>query len=470
MLACMNEVTQLIDNYRVNLDGGDVIPDRPYEEVEELLKESLPKEGTSIPSVMDQIRRDYIPNCSKVGHPNFLAWMNNSSCDAGLLGEMINVGLAQVPFTFKGGKSATVIEHLVTEWFCQIFNYPENSSGSMVSGGTVANLTALTVAREKYTDGAMERGLQNRKKILRIYTSEQVHVSIERAVGILGIGMDHLVKVPCDEYHRMDVEALEAAIKKDRDRGYMGFCVVAQGGSATVGAVDSIEAIADICQRYDLWLHVDAAYGGGAILTDYGKKVFKGIERADSITTDPHKWFYMPVEAGLILFRDKCRLTNTFLKSSCSSYRGEMDSVNRMNNGIQIAQTSKSFKVWFALKVYGLDLIKRCIEKDIELARFGTKLFLETGRWDIVNAVDLSILCVRYKSEIKNNLDYDKLHMTILDEYEKSGEGLLTQASVDGAVSIRICFANHRTTKDDVMELVKKLDDIAKIEEMKLRN
>lgn len=456
-----NAVQALILRYRKNLYEEPVCPDIDYEDLRRQLTTDLPIFGQDCAGVLSEIERLVIPGCTKVGHPRFLAWMNNSSCDAGILGEMINAGLSQVPFTVKGGQSVSVIEHLVGQWFCRMFRYPEGSTGSMVSGGTVANLTAMTVAREAIRPHAMSAGIQGNDKPLRLYMSQHGHVSLERAAGILGIGTRNIVRIELDSALRMNPECLEQAIRKDLDQGYTPFCVVAQAGSATVGAVDDIEAVAEICNKFDLWLHVDAAYGGAAILTDRGQQLYRGIQRADSITTDPHKWFYMPVEAGLVLFKNKNLLIDTFLQSSCNSYRGPLDAVNLMNNGIQIAQASKAFKVWFALKYYGIQKIAACIEKDLALAREFAERIMATGKWEIMNEVQLSTVCIRHVAAAADESLGNTLQQKILERLEHSGKALLSPVVLSGKLCIRICFANHRTTSHDVSILIGTLTKIA---------
>ncbi|MCP4349559.1 MAG: aminotransferase class I/II-fold pyridoxal phosphate-dependent enzyme [Desulfobacterales bacterium] len=459
----LEAVQSLILNYRKNLCKKPVYPITDYNEIEQKLTSELPMEGSDYAAVISETEQNVIPGCTKIGHPGFLAWMNNSSCDAGILGEIINTGLAQVPFTFKGGKSMTAIEHIVPQWFCRMFNFPAQSTGSIVSGGTVANLTALTVARETMFPDSMQEGIQNNSHPLRVYMSTQGHVSVERSVGLLGIGTRNIVKIGTDANFRIDTDALEGAINKDRANGCLPFCVIAQAGSASTGAVDDIDRLADICEKYHLWLHADAAYGGGAILTEQGKQLLKGIHRADSVITDPHKWFYMPVESGLVLFKEKKRLTETFLKSSCNSYRGSMDSVNLMNTGIQIAQTSKAFKIWFAMKVYGLNKIKACIENDLFLAKECCERLKNTGKWDIVNDVSLSTVCMRYTDDSRDESSSDALQHNILNQLEQSGKALLSSAIVSGRVCIRVCFANHRTTLEDVTGLVQTLTNIGDV-------
>lgn len=445
--TAMRRAQEIVVSYRQSLAVDPVCPGIAYDEIERRLEEPLPFEGQGIAKVLAAVEDLVVPGCTKVGHPRFLAWMNNSSCDAGIVGEMINVGLAQVPFTFKGGPSATAIERLVGRWFCRLFGLPEGSAASFTGGGTLANLTALAVARESRFPGSGSEGVPAGAGAPKLYVSEQGHVSIDRSVGLLGLGTRNLVKIGTDARHRMELASLASAIRRDEASGSRPFCVVAQAGSASLGAVDEIDALADLCARHGLWLHVDAAYGGAAVLTERGRRVLKGIERADSITTDPHKWFYMPVETGLALFRNRERLLETFLGSSCPSYRGPMDEINLMNNGLQIAQAPKAFKVWFALKAYGLKALQACIDKDLDLARQFAEAIAAIPGWEVLGEVQLSTVCVRFRGT-------DQTQHRILERLESSGLALLSSTLVGGRTAIRVCFANHRTQMDDVRILV----------------
>jgi len=286
-------ISEIVFRYRDNLNQEPLLPSIGYSDLYQLLYEEMPYHGVAIEKLLIDVQDKIIPNSSKIGHPRFLAWMNNAGSDAGVLGDLINIGLNQVPFMYKAGPAATVIEDVVIQWMGQLFGYCGDFGGTFVSGGTTANLISLLVAREAKTDNTMVNGIAADTKLL-LYVSEQGHATIERAIGILGIGTKNIRKIPTDSQFRMDIAALERQIEEDVSNHYQPFCIVAQGGSATVGAVDPIADIASICKRYNVWLHVDAAYGGAAMLVKEKRPLFQGIECADSITVDPHKWFYVP--------------------------------------------------------------------------------------------------------------------------------------------------------------------------------
>jgi len=458
-----NDIAEIIFRYRDNLDQEPIIPSVGYSELYEAFNKELPYNGAAIEDLLTEVKEKIVPNSSKVGHPRFLAWMNNAGCDAGFLGDLINAGLNQNPFMYKAGPAATVIEDIVVQWMGKLFGYSGGFGGTLVSGGTTANLTALLVAREAKAGNTMIDGIGQGAKLL-LYMSEQGHTTIERAIGILGIGTGNIRKIPTDDQFRMDVKALEIQIRNDLADNYQPFCVVAQGGSANVGSVDPIDPIAAICRKYDLWLHVDAAYGGAAILSQSKKYLFQGIEQADSITVDPHKWFYIPTEAGLVLIKDREKLYDTFTKTSCKAYKGNNTETNFLDYGLQLARTSRAIKVWFAFKTYGFEKIGKCVEQNIILANELKNRFANEPGWEILNPVSLSVVCLRYVPDSMTDTNrINDLQGVILKRLEESGKAFLTPVAINGKNGIRICFANHRTTLNDVDILHEALTSVVKV-------
>jgi aromatic-L-amino-acid/L-tryptophan decarboxylase len=455
------DISEVIFNYRDNLRQEPLIPSIEYSDLYKILHEDIPYHGVEIEKILADVKEKIVPNSTKIGHPRFLAWMNNSGSDAGFLGDLINTGLNQNPFMYKAGPAATVIEDIVIQWMGKLFGLSDGFGGTLVSGGTTANLTSLLVARETKTNNTMINGIAPGTKLL-LYVSEQGHTTIERAVGILGIGTRNIRKIPTDKEFRVDIAALDTQIKDDISNKYHPFCIVAQGGSASVGAVDPLDKVANICKKYNLWFHVDAAYGGAAILVNDKRHLFKGIEHADSITVDPHKWFYMSTEAGLVLLKDKEKLFDTFTKTSCKAYKGNNAETNFLDYGMQLSRTSRALKVWFAFKTYGFDKIGRCVEQNILLANELKSRFTNEPNWEVLNPVNLSIVCLRYLPDsIKDINRINDLQGIILNKLEESGKAFLTPVTVNNKNGIRICFANHRTSLKDIDILHETLMSIA---------
>jgi aromatic-L-amino-acid/L-tryptophan decarboxylase len=455
------DISEIIFSYRDNLNQAPLIPSIRYPDLYTSLYEDIPYQGIEIEELLTEIKGKIIPNSSKVGHPLFLAWMNNAGSDAGMLGDLINTGLNQNSFMYKAGPAATVIEDIVVQWMGKLFGFSDGFGGTLVSGGTTANLTSLLVARETKANDTMINGIDTGTKLI-LYVSEQGHTTIERAVGILGIGTKNIRKIPTDSEFRIDVAALEIQIKEDISYNFQPFFVVAQGGSASIGAVDPIDKVADICKKYNLWLHVDAAYGGAAMLVKEKRQLFQGIEHADSITVDPHKWFYIPTEAGLVLIKNKEKLFDAFTKTSCKAYKGNKAETNFLDYGMQLSRTSRAMKVWFAFKAYGFEKIGKCVEQNIFLANELKNRFKNEPDWEVLNPVDLSIVCLRYLPDsVKDINRINDLQGVILNNLEESGKAFLTPVTVNNKNGIRICFANHRTSLKDLDILYNTLISIA---------
>lgn len=447
------KVFEIACNYNNDLSNKPIVPNVEYAELFTLLEEQLPLESVEMNRLFAEFSDKIIPNCTKIGHPRFLAWLLTSPSPAGILGEMLSIAVHQIPAMYKSSPAATIIEDIVIKWFGELFGYLENYGGLLVSGGTAANIVGLTVAREVHFPGAMKKGLHELRNQPVIYVSDQGHCSIERAAGMLGIGYEFVRRVPTDTNFKMRIDVLDEQIKKDRDAGFTPFCVVAQVGSTNTGAVDPIKELVDICGKQGLWLHVDAAYGGGAILTAEGRALLEGIEHADSIATDPHKWFFTPAEAGCVLVKDKRHLFDTF-KCKDTSLEDEV-ATDYMHYGIQCTRSSKAFKIWFSFRAYGLHAIAQVIEQNIAMARdFKTKLEESKG-WQVLAPVELSAVCFRYVPDgMVSDEELHSLQCKIVQIVEESGEAFFTTAVVKGKTSIRVCFANHRTTVEDLIFLV----------------
>lgn len=445
----LEKAIKVVGDYINNIGKDPVVPNISREDLTNLLLSEIPYEGMGIEEVMEDTKKNVIPYCSKIGSPRFLSWIITSPSPAGIIGEILNLGLSQAPFCFKAGPAATVLEDIVISWFLKLFGYSSKGGGILVSGGTNGTLTALTAAREYHFPGCMKEGLQNIKKPLVVYTSSTSHKSVETAVSVLGIGSNFLRKIPVDNNFRMDIAKLKEEVEKDKELGYHPFCVVAQAGTSNEGAVDDMDAIADYCNTNNIWLHVDAAYAGGAILTERGKVLMKGINKADSISTDPHKWFFIPVEAGCVLVKDRKALYNTF-KTTDAAFDPEAP-IEYSNYGIQFTRMSRAFKIWFAFRSYGLDKIGKIIDQNLDLAFEFSKRIKEHSNLQLVSPTQTSAVCFRYvPSYHMEDTELDKLQLNILRELELSGKAFLAPAVINNKVSMRACFSNHRTSYEDL--------------------
>ncbi|ABB37925.1 Aromatic-L-amino-acid decarboxylase [Oleidesulfovibrio alaskensis G20] len=424
-----------------------------FEELAAIIPCDLPDEGHGPEAVIGEVARHIEPYSTRIGHPRFLAWITTSPGPAGTIGDMLCTGLNQAPLSFKGGPAATVLEEIVLGWFAGMFGMPEGWGGTIVSGGTMANLMGLTVARRVHAPQVHARGMQGLERPLVLYVSDQGHMSVTRSAVLLGIGEDNVRAVPSDSACRMIPHELEKAVQQDRRAGRLPFCVVAQAGSVTTGAVDPLPDIAAICRRENMWMHVDAAYGGAVMLADELRPLLAGIELADSVCVDPHKWFFVPLECGITLFRSREQQLETFRAKA--AYLGAENPHDLKNTTFILSRANRALKVWFAFRSYGRLRIARIIRRNMELARQLYRLMCDHPEWEPLAPAPLSIVCGRYTPSAAvrggwTEQQIDDLQLQMIEELERSGTALLTPAAVNGRAGVRVCIANHRTTPEDI--------------------
>ena len=331
-------------------------------------------------------------------------------------------------------------------WFCELFSFPEGSGGIITSGGSMANLTALAVARDTFLgDGARKEGVQGRTSPLILYVSEEAHSSIDKAAVILGLGLDHVRHIACDDNFRIRMDLLKEAVCKDRRAGFSPFSVVGSAGTVTTGAVDPLSALADFCAEEQLWLHVDGAYGALAILSEEMRERFLPAGRAHSLSLDPHKMLFNPLEAGCVLVRsaEDMRLVCSFVPS-CLSMVPDPDFLDYAEYGPQLSRSFKAFKVWWSLRAYGRRAYAKAIGNLFDLASYMEKRIQVNPTLELTAPVTLTAVCFRCR-----NLG-DSGNERVLARLVSEGIAFLGKARVKGKFCLRACFLNLRTTREDV--------------------
>ncbi len=453
----LTRVAGMIADRIAHIADAPVVHPASHDAIVATIPGDLPVEGIGVDAALQEVADHVAPFATRIGHPRFLAWITTSPAPAGTIGDVLSTGLNQAPLSFKGGPAATVLEEIVLGWFHRLLGFPEGAGGTIVSGGTMANLMGLTVARHAHFPEVGTRGLCALDKTPVLYVSDQGHMSIERSAALLGLGSENVRAIPSDAACRIIPEALRERIRADRAAGFAPFCVVGQAGTVTAGAVDPLDTLADICADEGLWLHVDAAYGGAALLTQHGRSLLHGIERADSVCVDPHKWFFIPLECGCTLFRDRTVQTDTF--KAKAAYLGQESPHDLKNTTFILSRANRALKVWFAFRTYGTAKLARIIERNMAQARLFHDLCTESPEWQVLAPVALSIACARFVPSAMAGAPHwdeaatDRLQVALLQRLEQSGEGFLTPALVRGRAGVRLCVANHRTTDDDIRML-----------------
>ncbi len=350
------------------------------------------------------------------GHPRFWGWVNSPPSVMGVFAEAL--AAAMNPSCAGGNHAAIYVERQVINWFRSILGFPSESMGLLVSGGSMATLTALAVARHvKSAIDVRVDGLRGAPRPFAFYFTSEAHGCVRKAIELLGFGSGTIRTIPIDNHYRMDVPALEAALSEDRDRGVQPIAVIATAGTTNTGAIDNLDAIADVCRRKDVWLHVDAAYGGPAVLTAEYAGSLRSIARADSVAVDPHKWLFVPVEAGLVFVRSADEMREAF--SLVPPYLRTAHGVGGLpwfsEYGFQQTRGFRALKVWMTLKQAGLSGLRGAIEDNLALARYLADRVASAPDLELMAPPSLSVVCFRVKDRDVSGEALDTFNRTILD-------------------------------------------------------
>jgi glutamate/tyrosine decarboxylase-like PLP-dependent enzyme len=425
-----------------------------------LFDEPLPLEGRPFEEVLAFVREHVMPFPFGNSHPRFFGFINATADPVGITADYL--AAAMNPNCWGGDHAAVHVENEVMRWIAEIVGYPPAAEGILVSGGSMANFTALAAARRAMTPGNVrEDGLAgDRRPRLIVYASDQVHHCVDKAIDLLGIGTRNLRKIRSDERFRIRTDLLEAAIAEDRRASLAPAIVVGNAGTVNTGAIDPLDELAEICRRESIWFHADGAYGAMARLSPALAPHFAGMDRADSIAADPHKWLYVPYEAGATLVREPGRLSATFRKfpeylttDPDSPFPGPVWFAER---GVELSRGFKALKVWMGLKTHGARAYARSIENDVALARFLGDEVDRRPEFERMAEQVLSIVNFRYKP-IGGSLpdeEIDRLNRRIVNRLVGEGSFLLAPTILKGRTAMRACIVNFRTSEEDLTFLL----------------
>ncbi len=443
-------VVDILAGQLAALPGGPVRQPVPAELREQLMRSPLPQGETDPAQLLEKFAELVLPYPMGNASPRFFAWVNSPPAPLGILAELLAAGLD--PSVAGGDHAATYIEHGVLNWLKAMMGFPAQSGGVLASGGSVANLIGLAVMRYAKAGGQIRaEGFRGESAPMVIYASAQGHSCIEKAVELLGFGHNYLRKIPVDADFRMDVAKLKAQIGADRIAGLRPVCVAASAGTVNTGAIDPLAEIADLCQAEDLWFHVDGAYGGLGILAEQTAGLYRGIERADSLAIDPHKWLYMPVECGCALVRDAQAMRDAF--SLVPPYLRDDTALPWFSEfGVQQTRGFKALKLWMVLQQIGVAGYRALISRDVALARYLQAQVRARPDFELIAAGPLSVTCFRYAPE--GAPDLNALNRQLLDIVQREGQVFLTSTELNGQVALRACIVNFRTSEADLDRLL----------------
>ncbi|MEO1243212.1 MAG: pyridoxal-dependent decarboxylase [Pseudomonadota bacterium] len=417
------------------------------------LSESLPRDGAPLATVYEQFKNHILPFPTGNLHPGFFGWVMGNGTVTGMLADMLASGMN--PHVAGYDQSAAIIERQVISWLSELLGFPDDASGLFVTGGTMANLNGLAVARnEKAGFDFRKNGFQETQTPkLRVYGGIETHNWIYKACELMGLGRSAFRALPVNENYQIDVDACRASIEKDIRSGDKPFCIVGTAGTVNTGAIDDLVTLRALCDEFDLWFHVDGAFGSLAALSDQSKALVAGQETADSIAFDLHKWGYMPYDVGCVLVRHKGAQNATFEQKASylnSAARGlSVETTYFADKGVQLSRSFRALKVWMSLKEQGADKLGRLIQQNIDQARYLETLAIAHPELEVLAPVTLNIVCFRYRREDLSDDVLNAMNQEVLLRLQESGSAVPSQTVLKGKFAIRVCVTNHRSRQED---------------------
>ena len=435
-------VDAIVDRW-ANLGEGPAWRGASRDVTEPLLHGPPPESGQPLEPLLETILQDVMPLAGRIDHPRFLAFIPSSPSWASVLASFLINGFNVFQGTWLESSGPSQIEVTVTDWFREWLGYPRSAGGLFTSGGSAANLIALVAARE--AAGNPPSGT--------VYVSAQTHASAVRAARIAGIDGTRIRHLPVDAAFRIVPAGLRDAVRRDREDGLTPFCVVANAGTTNTGAIDPLADIARVADEEGLWHHIDAAYGGFAVLDPDTRPLLSGLELGDSVSLDPHKWFFQPYETGCLMVRDVKRLEAAFrmLPEYLQDADWGPEHVNFCDRGLQLTRTFRALRVWLSVQRYGVGAHRREIARAIELAKRTEARIRTEAELELLSPQSLGVVCFRYVGGAAADLNrLDELNREIQDRIVQSGDAMLSSTRLGRRFSLRFCILNTRTTAADV--------------------
>ncbi len=452
MLDLAHKVAELLVARSEDLPGENAWEGEFRQVLDDQLLEDPPEEGRPAAEVIERAAREILPLTLRNDHPRSFGFVPSSPTWPGVLADFMAAGYHVNQCTWLVGSGPSHLELVVIDWIRRWLGYPEGAGGLLTSGGSAASVDAFVAARE--AAGHPER--------TAVYMSDQSHSALSRAAMIVGVRRDRIRMIQSDADFRMDTDALARQVAEDRAAGLVPIAVAANAGTTATGAIDPLEALADFCESEGLWLHVDAAYGGFAIVTEQGKRLLRGIERADSIGLDPHKWLFQPYEVGCLLAKDENTLKNAFAvrPDILQDTVWGKDHPNFADYGLQLSRSFRALKVWMSIQTFGMAAFRRAIAKGMELAARAEDHVRASPVLEATSTPTLGIVCFRV-SPADSDLDegaLEEVNRTVLARMFWDDRAFMSSTMLHGTFTLRMCIVNHTTTWDDVRETLESVE------------
>jgi aromatic-L-amino-acid decarboxylase len=447
LLAWIAEYLEHPERYPV------VSPAKPGD-VRRSLPAAPPSSGESLERILADFESKILPGITHWNHPGFFAYFAISSSIPGILAELLIAALDVNAMLWKTSPAATELEELSMDWLRQLLGLGEGWFGLINDTASISTMLALAAAREAKPELAIRaRGMAGRPDlpVLRVYCSAHAHSSVDKGALTLGFGLENVVKIPCDAGFRMRPDALADAIARDRAAGYLPVACVATVGTTSTSSIDPVPAVAAICQRERIWLHVDGSYGGVAAVSPRHRHVLDGVEQADSLVVNPHKWLFTPIDCSAFYTRHPDVLKRTFsLVPEFLVTREQDDVVNLMDYGVQLGRRFRALKLWMVIRAFGADGIAARLDHHCELARTFAGWVRKAPAWEVSAPVPFSLVCFRYAPAGTSETERERLNASILHRVNESGEAYLSHTKLDGQYVLRLAIGNIRTEERHV--------------------
>lgn len=416
------------------------------------LPQSAPEEPADFEEIFADFERLIVPGITHWNHPRFFAYFAISSTGAGVAAEALVAALDVNAMLWRTSPAATELEDVVLDWLRRLLGLDAGLHGIVYDTASISGFTALATARDALGLQIRERGMAGRADLppLRVYITNETHSHIEKGAIALGIGRENVVRVPVDERFTMIPEALENALRDDLARGYRPMCIAATVGTTSTTSVDPVPAIAQIAKRHGVWLHVDAAWAGPAAILPEFRSLLDGCELADSVTVNPHKWLFIPVDLSVLFVRDPERVRRAFSLVADYLATPETGVRNYMDYGLQLGRRFRALKLWFVLRHYGAAAIRTKLRGHIALAQEFAAWVAAERDWEIAAPHPLAVVCFRFAPAGSSAEELDALNARIVDDVNAGGEVFLSTTKLHGRTVLRLAVGNERTTRDDV--------------------
>ena len=420
------------------------------------LMQDPPEDGRAPDEVLDQAVADILPLSLRLDHPRCFGFVPSSTTWPGVVADFLAAGYNVNSCNWLVASGTSQLECVVIDWFRQWLGYPDTAGGLLTSGGSAASLDGLVAARGAagYPDSAS------------VYMSDQSHSAHQRAVKIIGIRPEHARLVPSDDSFRIDLGELASMVKEDRAAGLQPIAVCANAGATATGAVDPLEELADFCASEGIWLHVDAAYGGFAVVTERGKRILRGIERADSIVLDAHKWFFQPYEVGCLMVKDIATLEKPFeiRPDFLQDALWGSGHPNFWDRGLQMSRSARALKIWMSVQTFGMAAFRRAISNGLDFAARAQRFINESPVLKCTSPASLSVVCFRVDPSGQDiaDEDLDEINRDVLARLFWEDPAFISSAMPHGRFSLRLCIVNHATTWNDVRETLQAAERFGK--------